>query len=343
MSTHKAKKNPEALRLGYVRAQHRALDLHREVRSKKVKREDFFTKDVIHVQSMGRPIPSVGTDCSGVEVPIQALKILKIPHRHLFSCDNNPIVQQTIKSNWAPQQFFPDVTKRDNLKAPGVDIYIAGFPCQPFSSAGKQQGFRDAKGRGEIFFKLLQYIKTKLPKVFILENVKGFTELENGKALRTALKELHKIKYDGSDRSIYEIHHEVLNTKDFGIPQHRPRWYCIGIRRTALKGSGGSVFTFPTPIPCPKIDDFLDHPSKQASGATWTELTETAKKNITSNIKYLQSRDCDPETETHIVDCDASSTRTRSMVNISPCITRARWKGHWITNQRRRMTLTEMM
>ena len=59
-----------------------------------------------------------------------------------------------------------------------MDVYIAGFPCQPFSVAGNQQGFEDEKGRGIIFWSIHEYIDLKRPKVFILENVKGITELK---------------------------------------------------------------------------------------------------------------------------------------------------------------------
>ena len=59
---------------------------------------------------------------------------------------------------------------------PHVDLYVAGFPCQPFSDAGLKQGFRDVKGRGDIIFHLLDYIRLHLPKVFVLEKVSGFAK-----------------------------------------------------------------------------------------------------------------------------------------------------------------------
>ncbi len=123
---------------------------------------------------------TIGTDCSGMEAPLQALANMKIPHDHLFSCDYDPFVQSTIRANFAPRTLFEDVLTRDNKKAPAVDVYVAGFPCQPFSVGGKQQGFADEKGRGIIFWSIREYIDLKRPKIFILENVRGLTSLQQG-------------------------------------------------------------------------------------------------------------------------------------------------------------------
>ena len=121
-----------------------------------------------------------------------------------------------IEENFQPKLFFDDIATREISHVPEVDIYVAGFPCQPFSTAGKQQGFSDDKGRGTVFFHIVEYLKAKRPKVFILENVKGIVSLENGKYLKSIISVLESI-------GCYKIRWQVLNTQDNGIPQLRSR------------------------------------------------------------------------------------------------------------------------
>ena len=146
-----------------------------------------------------RPI-TVGTDCSGMEIPILALQNLGIPHRHLFSCDSDVQVRTTIQANFQPEKMEHDITLLNMQDRPTVDLYVAGFPCQPFSSAGKREGFADKKGRGTVFFNIVDYIRTKLPKIFILENVKGFVTSNHGRCLRTVLTTLEEIQNNSANQ-----------------------------------------------------------------------------------------------------------------------------------------------
>ncbi len=97
----------------------------------------------------------VGTDCSGIEAPIEALRQLQIPHKHLWSSDIDKFVIQSIKANYEPEILFGDpngpypdgdITKRDNSILPDIDLYVAGLPCQPFSISGQRKGFIDKRG-----------------------------------------------------------------------------------------------------------------------------------------------------------------------------------------------------
>ena len=139
MSTGKPVADPydkEQIRMSEAIAQKEAFDLYHEVRETKgyyMKEHDkLFTdaKIIMTEAGMGRPI-KVGTDCSGIEAPIQALQNLNIKCDHIFSSESDEIVKNTIKANWKPKIFYDDVTQRENKSAPCVDLYIVGFPCQP--------------------------------------------------------------------------------------------------------------------------------------------------------------------------------------------------------------------
>lgn len=121
----------------------------------------------------------VGTDCSGIEAPIQALKQLGIPHKHVFSCEIDKYARESILANYKPEILFTDMTKRKTKDTPDIDLYVCGFPCQSFSMAGLREGVDDP--RGTIFWQCLKVIKHKLPRVFILENVKGLLTINEGK------------------------------------------------------------------------------------------------------------------------------------------------------------------
>lgn len=164
----------------------------------------------------------IGTDCSGIEAPIQALLQLEIPFEHAFSSDIDKWCKKSIMANYEPQIFYDDMTMRDNQLAPGVDLYVCGFPCQPFSIAGKRGGMEDS--RGTVIYSCVDYIKKKSPKYFILENVKGLLSHNKGETWRIIMELLSTLEE-------YNISHSILNTKDYGIPQNRERLFIVGIRK----------------------------------------------------------------------------------------------------------------
>lgn len=138
----------------------------------------------------------------------------------VFSSDIDKAVAQVYENNFGD---YPsgDITKIDSKDIPDFDILCGGFPCQSFSIAGKRLGFEDS--RGTMFFEVARILKEKKPKAFILENVKGITNHDGGKTLKTILDILADLDYTYVDK--------VINAKDVGIPQNRERWYCVGIRK----------------------------------------------------------------------------------------------------------------
>ncbi|PMP82504.1 MAG: DNA (cytosine-5-)-methyltransferase, partial [Caldisericum exile] len=117
-----------------------------------------------------------------------------------------------------------------------IDILTAGFPCQAFSVAGYRKGFDDP--RGNVFFRILDFIDVKKPSVLFLENVKNLRGHDKGRTFKIIKSELEKRNYT--------VYAKVLNTLEYGgLPQNRERIYIIGFsdRNTALK------FSFPEKIP----------------------------------------------------------------------------------------------
>ncbi len=121
---------------------------------------------------------------------------------------------------------------------PEFDFLLGGFPCQPFSIAGYRQGFEDERGRGNLFFNIVEILKAKKPAGFLLENVKNLHTHDNGNTFRVISDALNKIGYD--------IEAKVLNSMEYGgVPQNRERVYIVGF----LKNSGHIYnFEFPESI-----------------------------------------------------------------------------------------------
>ncbi len=185
----------------------------------------------------------IGTDCSGIEAPIQALIKLKVPFIHEFSCEIDPYAKKSILANYNPKILFDDITKKRKL--PKVDIYVAGPSCQSFSMAGNRLGSLDK--RSNLFYYCINAIKECNPKVFILENVKGLISIENGHFFNDILKKLETLKD-------YDIAHKVLNTRHYGIPQNRERLFIVGILKSELK----CPFTWPINVKSKNIRDYID-------------------------------------------------------------------------------------
>merc|ERR1719277_1015304 len=278
-------------------------------------------------------VVSLATDCSGMETPAMALKSLGVPVDHLFACDVNASAKKTIMANFPPKTFYDDLTKRDNAKAASADLYVAGFPCQPFSRAGKRQGFEDELGRGTIFFKVREYIKAQSPKVFMLENVKGLLNLEGGKYFEAIMKSLGAL-------GNYNIFHRVFNTREHGVPQNRQRIYICGIRKDQDKGS----FSWPEPLPVVSIENFLEPRRRRPTPSDLPPRSQgTAHRNVKLALQRLKKLGVDPFKEAYLVDCDSTTERLAWQKDRTPCLTCGRANGHWITNRGRRLSKPEMM
>lgn len=125
---------------------------------------------------------------------------------------------------------------------PTHDILCAGFPCQPFSKAGKQQGFNDEKERGNLFYKIMEILGDHQPEYVILENVPNLKSHDEGRTYETIYNLLSVL---------YDVQDAILSPHFFGIPQHRKRIYIVG----RLKSKGGlRGFSFPDDTQRPNCD-----------------------------------------------------------------------------------------
>lgn len=125
---------------------------------------------------------------------------------------------------------FGDITKIDAAALPDFDLFVGGFPCQAFSIAGKRRGFEDT--RGTLFFDVARILAAKRPRLFLLENVKGLLSHDDGRTFKTIIAALVELGYS--------VEWQVLNSKDFGVPQNRERVFIVG-----HLGGDGSPQVFP--------------------------------------------------------------------------------------------------
>jgi DNA (cytosine-5)-methyltransferase 1 len=120
---------------------------------------------------------------------------------------------------------YGDIKTINPAELPDFELLVGGFPCQAFSIAGKRAGFEDT--RGTLIYDVFRIIKEKHPKLVLLENVKGLLSHDNGRTFKTIITSLAELGY--------AVEWQVLNAKNFGVPQNRERVFIIG----HLGGFGG--------------------------------------------------------------------------------------------------------
>ena len=195
----------------------------------------------------------VGTDCSGLETAVATLEDMGFAVDHIFASELDPQTREIIKHNFRPQKLYIDMTLRNNTCTRvddeyNLDLYIAGYPCQPFSAAGSNQGIDDEKGRGILFLHGLQWIEVHTPKVFVIENVENIAR-QHADVFVCMIELLQNI-----GGSTYLVSWNIMNTKQIGVPQNRSRIYVVGIRRDCSV----KPFTWPSPVELLDLDKFLD-------------------------------------------------------------------------------------
>ena len=198
--------------------------------------DDFYCAEQAS-SALSRPSATIriGTLFSGIGAVEHALERLNLNTKIVFAGDIDPHVKKSYfanhkitESNWHNDVQEFDATPYHKK----VDLVVGGSPCQSFSLVGKRAGLEDT--RGTLFYHFARVINECRPKVFIYENVRGLMNHDGGLTWQT-VKEVF-------DSLGYSIHHSMLNSRNYGIPQNRERVFVVGFRDPKQK------FSFPEPI-----------------------------------------------------------------------------------------------
>jgi DNA (cytosine-5)-methyltransferase 1 len=181
----------------------------------------------------------------------------------VFTSEIDKFAAQTYEANFG-ESPSGDITLIDPNDIPDFDLVLGGFPCQPFSHAGKKLGFDDL--RGTLFFNVAQIVKIKRPKVVLLENVRGLVSHDQGRTFRRIIDVLE------GDLG-YKTYHKILNAKDFGVPQNRSRIFIVAFRDSV------DNFEFPEPTHKPtKVSDALIPGSNRSGKYTLSDTLWSSHK-----------------------------------------------------------------
>lgn len=183
---------------------------------------------------------------SGIGAIEYAFKRLNLNTEIIFASDIDRFVKESYFANYAidESRWYSDVHDIKGKKYKGkIDLLVGGSPCQSFSMVGKRKGLNDT--RGTLFYEFARVVKESQPRVFIFENVKGLINHDKGNTFETI-----KATFDELG---YTYYNQVLNAKNYGMPQHRERIFVIGFKNKDVD------FEFPDPINLEyKMQDFLE-------------------------------------------------------------------------------------
>lgn len=220
---------------------------HNLTNNQKNKLNNTFHKDW-RLSKFSNPQNTIrlGTLFSGIGAVECALKRLMLNHEIVFAGDIDPFVKQSYYANYNinDSAWHDDVTKFDATQYINkIDLLVGGSPCQAFSTVGKQRGLEDT--RGTLFYEYARVVKECQPKVFIYENVKGLMTHDKGKTWAVVQQVFEELGY--------KIYHQLLNSKNFGIPQSRERVFLIGFKDQSIN------FDYPNAIDLERtMQDFLE-------------------------------------------------------------------------------------
>lgn len=199
------------------------------------------------------------------------LGLEQLGFQSVYSCEINEKCEKTYALNFQENFNGKDIAQVNSSDLPEYDLFCAGFPCQPFSIAGKRQGFAD--DRSNVFEHIIRLIEDTSPQIILLENVKHLLYHDKKRTFKTIINMLAE--------KGYFVRYQVLNSKYFGVPQSRERIFILGFKSSLA----AKKFSFPANNIVEKVlDDILvnentEHPLSDR----WLEYLElySGKKSLT--------------------------------------------------------------
>jgi DNA (cytosine-5)-methyltransferase 1 len=164
------------------------------------------------------------------------LALEELGHKCVFASELQPELQKLYIENFPNTPIYGDITKIPISEIPPHDILCGGFPCQPFSQAGKRLGFTEV--RGSLFGNIMEILEYHKPKYVILENVQNLKNHDDGNTWKVINETLSKL---------YNVKETILSPHQFGTPQHRFRIYIVGILKDENNFEPLKSFEFPQP------------------------------------------------------------------------------------------------
>lgn len=253
---------------------------------------------------------------SGIGAFEKALDNLEIPYELVGYCEIDKYASKSYSAihNVPESMNLGDITKVDEKALPkDIDLVTYGFPCQDISLAGKQKGLFNEDGtqtRSGLFFEALRIIEETQPRVAIAENVKNLTSKKFNAQFQIVLESLEQAGYTN--------YWQVLNAKDYGIPQNRERVFIVSIRKDIDTG----MFQFPKGFPLElRLKDMLED--------------EVDEKFYLSNVQienlHMKSKDSLVYDKSMI----GFEGNAREYNDIMPTITSREWKEPRVVNESR--------
>lgn len=245
----------------------------------------------------------------------QGFSELGIKTKCVFSSEIKKHAIKAYKNYFGDENISGDITKISTKNIPDFDFLLAGFPCQPFSSAGKGLGFLDT--RGTLFFEIERILKNKIeeghpPQGFLLENVEGLINHNDGKTLQTIISHLEDLGYI--------VNYNLLDSRYFGLAQSRKRVYIVGMLNTKISLDNFEISTS-------KLNDILEHGLPTVNSEFTKKIFEnySAEEIIGKSIKDKRGG----KNNIHSWDIEIKGHTTEQERLLLNAILKERRKKHW--------------